>query len=310
MSAESIMIRPEITELFRYRSNLCHAAQLWREQRMFMSDPRTFNDPFDAGIPLLSGITPEEYRQMILSSPYYNENQREQAMALAFESFDPLTLSEDSVTRINEVGRGYESAIRAQRICCLAENHCSILMWSHYAGQHLGYCIGFRRISGINFGDGSICKPVNYTNDYPLCTLSQIGPNGDLTDALLYTKSREWEYENEWRLLSQNMFCRCADISRIIIGCAFQRENNRSELDRFLLCLHGDIVQSSRFHGSQNLIDDYRNAITNVSNNENYCGPVSDGCNVRLEIMLPVPQQFQLREHTIDFIQLRPPAHE
>ena len=80
----------------------------------------------------------------------------------------------------------------------------SILMWSHYAEFHKGYCAGFwedkMRESGL-FGKGG---PVTYNpeNDYP-----KINPLKEYKPMIkgfieTNTKANDWSYENEYRLFN------------------------------------------------------------------------------------------------------------
>lgn len=85
------------------------------------------------------------------------------------------------------------------------------LMWSHYANGHRGVVMRFRSIPALDSPYGA-AKPVQYCNDVPkllteeylinlFCgTFSLDGP--DMLDRIVYTKSVEWEYEQEWRINS------------------------------------------------------------------------------------------------------------
>ncbi|MGK4568192.1 DUF2971 domain-containing protein [Flavobacterium sp. 3HN19-14] len=76
----------------------------------------------------------------------------------------------------------------------------SILMWSHYANYHQGFCIGFNEFTLRNsrlFGKGG---NVIYTKDFPV-----FDPlNNDLNAALFkpFYKSLEWKYEEEYRMMN------------------------------------------------------------------------------------------------------------
>lgn len=99
-------------------------------------------------------------------------------------------------------------------ISCFSETSDNVLMWSHYSNKHTGFCVEY---------DFSRCKdldalirlfPVQYTNERPsiptdLFDLSDLKNikvkmgNKVIPDLmmLLLTKSRVWEYENEWRII-------------------------------------------------------------------------------------------------------------
>lgn len=100
-------------------------------------------------------------------------------------------------------------------ISCFSETPSNVLMWSHYGSKHTGFCVEY---------DFNICKdidvlcglvPVLYTNERPtissdLFDLSdldniKLAQNNSKVTAdlmlLLLTKSKVWEYENEWRII-------------------------------------------------------------------------------------------------------------
>ncbi len=101
-------------------------------------------------------------------------------------------------------------------VCCLSEICDDILMWSHYAAQHTGVCIGIRpdRIAGKLF------RPVEYSDVVPLLDAWEyIRGDGDKFLKLGLTKASHWSYEKEWRtvdLFGLKQYPSCVD--RIVIG--------------------------------------------------------------------------------------------
>ncbi|WCP68501.1 DUF2971 domain-containing protein [Vibrio tubiashii] len=109
------------------------------------------------------------------------------------------------------------------RVCCFAKNHEhkqaleNRLMWSHYADGLRGFCIeydgdqlinGIYRIMGEKVG---LC-PMNYNTlkrqdfeELIFNTAKRLNGNSEeqglLFGSLILTKSLEWEYENEFRLI-------------------------------------------------------------------------------------------------------------
>lgn len=87
-------------------------------------------------------------------------------------------------------------------IICLSEVPDSILMWGHYTDDHRGFVIGFdsdhaffskRRGQEDEFG---FLRPVNYQRERPKVVLSDTS-----SPAWFNTKSDQWAYEREWRML-------------------------------------------------------------------------------------------------------------
>jgi Protein of unknown function (DUF2971) len=87
-------------------------------------------------------------------------------------------------------------------ILCLSELPDSILMWGHYTDAHRGFVIGFdsdhaffskRRGQQDEFG---FLRPVIYQRERPRIVLSDTS-----SPAWFNTKSDQWVYEKEWRIL-------------------------------------------------------------------------------------------------------------
>jgi hypothetical protein len=82
---------------------------------------------------------------------------------------------------------------------CFSIDPVSILMWSHYAQGHKGFCIKYRRQDSYLLSS-PYCKPVLYRRSMPKLALDDPSRLQALVDLVFWTKSEEWEYEREWRL--------------------------------------------------------------------------------------------------------------
>lgn len=96
-------------------------------------------------------------------------------------------------------------------ICCFSTQNDSVLMWSHYAESNKGLCVSYdfnQLESNNNFR--SYLFPVAYSDEPSI--ISQINHNEFLSKYGLemnllcnsLTKSKKWDYENEWRIIFQN----------------------------------------------------------------------------------------------------------
>jgi hypothetical protein len=94
-----------------------------------------------------------------------------------------------------------------QGVLCLSSRFNSPLMWSHYADQHRGICIEF---DVSKLPPGSV-RPVQYgdSRELPASAIQSWLRNDDtqarqeIERACLFTKSTEWRYEDEYRLLGR-----------------------------------------------------------------------------------------------------------
>jgi hypothetical protein len=88
-----------------------------------------------------------------------------------------------------------------------SERNDSIIMWSHYAANHTGFCLEYNfKQFGPKNKTNILLYPVIYKNEltditkYLLSIDEQVFTN-TITVLAAITKSLEWEYEKEWRLL-------------------------------------------------------------------------------------------------------------
>lgn len=124
------------------------------------------------------------------------------------------------------------------RIACFAETPFSMLMWSHYAKSHTGFCIEYDIPAYSDEWKDLFHNlfPVVYTNKR--IDLTQLCLNwskdGTLSEKSLWdfykfgllSKSMDWKYQNEWRLISlDNMLsenndynCSFFKINKVYLG--------------------------------------------------------------------------------------------
>ena len=102
-------------------------------------------------------------------------------------------------------------------ILSLTEKPDNLLMWAHYARSHEGYVIGFNveheYFTHLIDVDNAISEfgKVKYSIERP----RKISERLDIAD-IYFTKSLEWEYEQEWRIIRPFDFKRMKDLSDII----------------------------------------------------------------------------------------------
>jgi len=88
-------------------------------------------------------------------------------------------------------------------VLSLAENCSSLLMWGHYTDAYRGFLIGFEGPDGILTVDSPHRDhgPVYYCHHRP----SHLRFKEVTNHELFYTKSTEWAYEHEWRIIDSLM---------------------------------------------------------------------------------------------------------
>jgi hypothetical protein len=113
-------------------------------------------------------------------------------------------------------------------ILCLSEKRDDILMWSHYADGHTGFCLEFDKegLKSWNF-----CAPIRYRKSYPTFKEFANCPR-ELHRLFLLRKSNHWKYEKEWRVIANcetltNRYLKFPAhlLTGVILGCQMPNRN-------------------------------------------------------------------------------------
>lgn len=151
-----------------------------RNSIMRLSSPVLFNDPYDCSFM----INPK-----ILYSDYIKETLR------------PISESEflADLESCEELLRDIDNFRHRFHIGCLSEKNNSLLMWSHYANNHSGFCIKYSYKSLLQLNLYPL--PILYTKQISDIATFVLNNNFEGTKKALFEKSIEWKYENEWRIV-------------------------------------------------------------------------------------------------------------
>lgn len=120
------------------------------------------------------------------------------------------------------------------KIGCLATSPKNRLMWSHYADGHKGFCIEY---DFKNAPKDLLPLPVIYSQKRPLIPWKMALDQSTETKSKclleliigLLTKDKEWEYEDEWRLLFGSLEDSNikVPISAVYLGAIISEENKK-----------------------------------------------------------------------------------
>ncbi len=203
--------------LFKYRPLNDFTLENLESDTVWLADINTLNDPFESQ--LLFNYH-ESIRSFFKSEHFIDRFKSKFNLALSdleltsiIQSENPFNTyctickskgiilnkhEEEQVDRIQESWRLMtEENKRLIRICSLSERNDSLLMWSHYALQHQGICIEYNYNNFDKYRP--FLQPVNYSEElFKVDSIDELKTINILM-ASIY-KSKEWEYENEWRL--------------------------------------------------------------------------------------------------------------
>ena len=216
---------------------------------------------------------------------------------IELELFSPYLNSNSINIAINKTIEGdYADAARCAsrfRVSCFTQSPYSMLMWSHYANNHKGFCIEYEIPPYSVEKESLFCNlfPVIYTDQR--IDLSKFHLNWDrtgrpstedLNDYYKYgllCKSLDWRYQQEWRLIScdnllstdDNYNCRFFDIKKVYLGNKMSSEDRLEIID---ICKQkgipysGITIEANRFemHECSILCEDCPN-LSSVKQNRN-----------------------------------------
>ena len=209
-------------------------AQILVENKIYYSNVKQLNDPFECRLKLQIPEDVHGRRELavasLTNSTLSPKEKRKEIARLTSKLKDNPELAEkfytDNLAKFSETF-GFH---------CLSKKNNSPVMWAHYGGNLKGLCIGFKCSEVLtqeedafdeDFGRG---LPVKYKTDLPVVEMPLVKPGmKDQVDAtiklLLGTKSKEWEYEDEYRYIKKNNeggsglhSFPCSKIQEIIIG--------------------------------------------------------------------------------------------
>ncbi|SFH33145.1 DUF2971 domain-containing protein [Pedobacter insulae] len=191
----------EIDYLYKYTSAE-NGILLLENSQLHFNSPLKFNDPFDCH-PLLVKITDEYIYNVLNNSEYkYLLNTKGFTKSQIYLNF----VKDFSKTQVREV---QTKILPNVKITCFSEHKNNMLMWSHYAKDHSGVCFEFDTKAMIIYLGGqtkanNISKYLFLKAVYDSKRKNYIFESSDDSSPLLMwlkTKSIQWEYESEIRLV-------------------------------------------------------------------------------------------------------------
>lgn len=210
------------TIYYKYRGCSQRTWEILVNRELYFSLSKDLNDPLDTSTDIKKEY--ERAKEHIYRTDQYPDKRKSFLITMLDsinkkhpETGETLTLSE-AITEF----------IKTRGILSLSKKPNDALLWSHYADGHRGVCLGFSaeileiRMGG-SYGDvnytttppyfekfleltdefGKFCKP--WDNEKFSDEQGKEFYNKQVTDLLsigFYTKSKKWEYEEEFRLTS------------------------------------------------------------------------------------------------------------
>lgn len=182
-----------------------------RDGLIMASNPNTFNDP-------------SEFKVI------YRFDADEQLIMRHYYSANPGKTTDDYEQWLNFFDDKYKEFVRESTrqqllnvagVICFTPESENYLMWSHYAKSHSGLCIGFDDEILNSIDKWQVKGPVNYSDSLPEYNIFTQGKD-EFYKATFLNKSKSWEYENEYRIVTDKQEPKQFNkelIKEVIIGC-------------------------------------------------------------------------------------------
>lgn len=188
--------------LYKYRhfdvGNNQWISRLFTHNEMYFPSRDQINDPFDCKFDYSFSASLQEkkkYLHGVLSwrEPNWDRHQRRSWISANIHQFN----GKDNEF-LNTLKQGTENLLSGIGIYSLSRKPDDILMWSHYANSHEGFCVQFLDDDYELFI--ARAQKVVYSEEYPIVNRI-IDDDMTTLEKSLLTKAKRWEYEEEWRII-------------------------------------------------------------------------------------------------------------
>ncbi len=183
--------------LYKYRAINAHTLALLVNREVYFASPDKLNDPYDCQVSVIAAI--------------------DAAIAQTRDRISHnVTEKLERLKKLSAVLTKLEEDTRRVGVLSLSEDNLNVLMWSHYADEHRGLCIGFRfspEITEYHEENRIIgTTACHYCGNNPFADFFvqfvkavELVPWGEFWPAILSigmaSKSEWWRPENEVRVL-------------------------------------------------------------------------------------------------------------
>lgn len=230
-----------------------HNLQNLKNNQIYLNNPQNFNDPFDCFFTanFYDYIKNEllKHKENIVSNlnKQFNLSDSQKYEAIKYlesdELFNQLNITQ-MITKQDKYQdlEGLKKTLQNSfKVSCFSTDNNNLLMWSHYAKNHQGFCVEYdvskieiEHTFRINFW------PIIYqTRTLDIMLLKEIQKvieNTPVLSSLLgivigTIKPKDWSYEKEWRFIQRNvddnLFTMPVKPSCVFLGAKISSDNKK-----------------------------------------------------------------------------------
>lgn len=237
------------TLLYKYESFSAQSIENLKNQIIYFGSPSRFNDPYDCAVsPRIKDPTDEEVEKIQLH--YLSQHDLPVQVRQRFQGATLSSLRE-MVLRIgqNALDDAVKKFLSQQGVSCFSEKPDNLLMWSHYAGHHKGFCLEFK----TNLEPFAKIKQVKYSTSMPSFDLVPMlcERNFDQIVDLFCIKSIDWQYEREWRAIHREAGTAYTYPAAALTGVYFGPKASFTSIEIIALVLAGQNEHVKLWQGKQ-----------------------------------------------------------
>lgn len=227
-----------------------------KDRQVFLEDMKGALQDFIEGEIDPSSLPDSRYKEKITAiiaahkkaSPEQRAKMRKQMSHIPIEELYDLKKFEETE---REVLSSVYQSFEFDGIFCSTVDFKNLLMWAHYADKHQGAVIEFtpneEKDSAFLASRKVIYskeRPVLYATAqkmiFSVIAMSREESGKSISDKLIYTKGREWEYEQEYRLYVPFCIQRSLayathkyhpeELTSVFLGCRMTRQNQEKAI--------------------------------------------------------------------------------
>lgn len=215
--------KTNVSKAFRYRGNVSFDRELndLKNCQIFVPNKELLNDPCEM-------LTDDMLFIQFLEYIVQKKGISTEEMKLEYESFK---------------ARIFKAGIFSLSV---SKEPLNLLLWSHYANSHKGFCIEYDLDILTQYNNEVNTFWVNYSDKIPILKLKLFSRN-EVIRHFTGFKSKDWKYENEYRLLYDNSGLQDYE-HKAVRSIYFGLKMDCEEKKRILETLQGRSIQYFQMH--------------------------------------------------------------
>lgn len=188
--------------LYKYRSiddeNLDRSKYIFTKNELYFATVDQFNDPFDCKFDYSFEASKKDTKKYLQKSIDRNNPNWSRSEKRKWVAKHVKVLQTTNSAFMEGLKSLNEDMLRDIGIYSLSRVPNDILMWSHYANDHKGFCLKFWDDTTNRFIARAL--EITYSEKFPVVNPITEDDMSRFKKTLL-TKSKHWEYEAEWRII-------------------------------------------------------------------------------------------------------------